>query len=183
MEKLNIYKIDLDYINYLKEFEPNICHPKDFGYTRPYIGILAFETSDFYYFAPLTSQTNKPEFYCVKLFNSEKQPIGGVRINNMIPISKDNSKCFKLFEYHKLLTSKNSRDVKYGNLIKQEVACLSALEVNVVIRQKAKFFYRYYKENKNVNKISNNFKLLEEKALKYEPKKEKEQSKGPELSM
>ena len=66
MSKLNIYKIDDKYIEYLKQFDKFIAEPKN---NRPYVGTLIFSNNNFYYFAPLTSKTNKPEFYCVNLCN------------------------------------------------------------------------------------------------------------------
>ena len=79
MNKFSIYKVDIEYIKYLKKFQVHVANPKDFGHTRPYIGILVFSNNKHYYFAPLTSKTNKPEFYCVKLFDENNKPIAGVK--------------------------------------------------------------------------------------------------------
>ena len=88
MDKLALYKINTKYIEYLKQYDQNVCEPKDFGRARQYIGILVYKTNDFYWFAPLTSKTKKPNFYCVKLFDSEAKPIASIRINNLVPICK-----------------------------------------------------------------------------------------------
>ena len=56
MSKLNIYKIDSKYIEYLQQFEKCIAEPKN---NRPYIGILVFSSNNFDYFAPLTSKNKQ----------------------------------------------------------------------------------------------------------------------------
>lgn len=50
------------YIKYLRQHDKNVCDPKDFGHTRPYVGILVYESNDFYWFAPLTSKTKNQNF-------------------------------------------------------------------------------------------------------------------------
>ena len=166
MSKLNIYKIDSKYIEYLQQFEKCIAEPKN---NRPYIGILVFSSNNFDYFAPLTSKINKPEFYCVKLFNENGEKIAGVRINNMIPIPrKSTSKIAKQIKYGKLLKSKNHSVVKYANLLKQEVMSLNKKLIAKEIYKKARKFYNNYKYKNSIRNICLNFKKLEEKSLKYE---------------
>ena len=55
MNKLNIYKINFKYIEYLKQFEKCIVESKN---NRPCVGILVFSNNNFDYFAPLTSKIN-----------------------------------------------------------------------------------------------------------------------------
>lgn len=165
MIKLDIYEIDSKYIEYLQQFDKSIAEPKN---NRPYVGILIFSNNNFHYFAPLTSKTNKPEFYCVKLFNENGEKIAGVRINNMIPIPKKNViKIAKKIKYEKLLRSKNLSDIKYGNLLKQEVMSLNNKEIREKIYKKAKQFYDKYKYKNFIKKICLDFKKLEVKSLKY----------------
>ncbi len=136
---------------------------------RPYVGILVFSSNNFDYFAPLTSKINKPEFYYVKLFNENGEKIVGVRINNMIPISrKSTSKIAKQIKYGKLLKSKNHSVVKYANLLKQEVMSLNKKLIAKEIYKKARKFYNNYKYKNSIRNICLNFKKLEEKSLKYE---------------
>ncbi|MBQ4209297.1 type III toxin-antitoxin system ToxN/AbiQ family toxin [bacterium] len=165
MSKLNIYKIDDKYIEYLKQFDKFIAEPKN---NRPYVGTLIFSNNNFYYFATLTSKTNKPEFYCVNLCNENGEKIAGVRINNMIPIlKKDVIKIAKLIKYEKLLKSKNPFDIKYGNLLKQEVMALNKKIIKDSIYKKAKKFYNGYKYKNSIKKICCDFKKLEEKSWEY----------------
>ena len=166
--RLNIYIIDTNYVHYLEQFDRNVCDPKTLdGGSRPYVGIFLFETTDFYYFAPLTSQTNKPDFYCVKLYGPNKKAIASVRINNMIPIPKRMVNLFSVYEYQSLINSTNPKKRKYGYLLKYEVISMNHNDVKSKLEQKAKVFYRDYKVDKSLGKICNDFKLLEEKALEF----------------
>ena len=85
------------------------------------MGTLIFSNNNFYYFNPLTSKTNKPEFYCVNLCNGNGEKMAVVRINNMISmLKKDVIKIAKLIKYEDLLKSKNPSDIKYSNLLKKK---------------------------------------------------------------
>ena len=48
MDKFALYKVNTKYIKYLRQHDRNVCDPKDFGHTRPYVGILVYESNDFY---------------------------------------------------------------------------------------------------------------------------------------
>lgn len=167
MDKFDLYKVDSKYINYLRQYDMNVADPKDFGHTRPYVGIMVYESSKYYWFAPLTSKINKSEFYCVKLYDIDKKPIASVRINNLIPICKSNTNLFKNLRYDELLNSKNEADRKYGSLLKFEVESMNEPSIKISIYTKAKKFLHEYSFNENIRRISNNFPLLEEKALEF----------------
>ena len=177
MDKFALYKVNSKYVNYLRKYDRNVSDPKDFGHTRPYVGILVYESNDFYWFAPLTSKTNKPEFYCVKLYDKEQKPIAGVRINNLIPISKNQNNLYKIFDYTKFTKSKNPKDKSYGALLEMEVKSMNEPLIKIDIYTKAKRFLNEYSFNENIRKISNNFPLLEQKALEFSLSKDKKKEK------
>ena len=177
MDKFDLYKVNSKYIEYLRQYDRNVCEPKDFGHTRPYVGIMVFESRDYYWFAPLTSKTNKPEFYCVKLYDEDRKPIAGVRINNLIPISKNNTDLFKNIRYDKLLNSENLKDKRYGTLLKFEVQSMNEPSIKIDIYTKAKMFLNEYSFNESIRKISNNFPLLEKKALEFNLSRDKKKEK------
>ena len=171
-KRLKIYSIDTSYIYSLKQFDTHVCnHKEEHDYERPYVGILVFETSNFYYFAPLTSQKNKSDFYCVKLNDQQGEPVGGVLINNMIPIPKEALNLFSMINVQTYLTSPLPADQDYGELLRNEILDMNTENRNTQIHKKAKRFYRDYKYDKSIHNVCNDFKLLEEKALKYVEKK------------
>ena len=177
MDKFALYKVSTKYIKYLRQHDRNVCDPKDFGHTRPYVGILVYESNDFYWFAPLTSKTNKPKFYCVKLYDTERRPIASVRINNLIPICKNKNALYKIFDYTKLINSKDPKDKSYGALLELEVKSMNEPSIKIDIYTKAKMFLNEYWFNQSIRKISNNFPLLEEKALEFSLSKDKKKEK------
>lgn len=58
MDKLMLYTIKSDYVNYLKNFDPNVKNNDRNAKIRPYAGIL-FCFNDVNYFAPLCSPKPK----------------------------------------------------------------------------------------------------------------------------
>lgn len=94
MDRLRIYNINNDYINYLSQFDLNIDfnvkeHSQHF---RPYIGILLC-MNDIYYFAPLKSpkqKYNKKMKSHIDIILIEDGKKGVINLNDMIPIMKEN---------------------------------------------------------------------------------------------
>ena len=82
-------------------------------------------------------------------------------------MKKDVIKIAKLIKYEKLLKSKNPFDIKYGNLLKQEVMALNKKIIKDSIYKKAKKFYNGYKYKNSIKKICCDFKKLEEKSWEY----------------
>ena len=167
MKELDIYKVDINYIAYLKSFDNDVCEPKDQNKMRPYIGVIALESEYFYYFAPLTSKTNKPDYYCIKIRNKNNIVIGGIRINNMIPIKKEYNNLFNRVDIKALMNSNDKYNVLYGNLLLQEFNYIRKEKVTKAIVTKAKYFYHNYKYNRSLQKLCCNFPLLEELAIRY----------------
>lgn len=108
---LEIYSLSQDYIDYLSKFDDKICRTKgDLPFGRKYIGIV-LEINNTSYFAPLTSsiwkidaKTKEPildnngskilkkHFTDVYLKDRHGKYIGGIKINNMIPVDLINNK-------------------------------------------------------------------------------------------
>ena len=167
MRNFEIYKINLDYIKYLMLFDSNVCFPKEEGYERPYVGIFIFETSNFYYFAPLSSQKYKSDQYCVKLKDPNGETIGNVRVNNMIPIPKSRKDLFHILKYQSYINSENSKDRNYGHILRYEMHYLQIKRVKKKIWSMANYFYKNYRLNVWIQTYCNNFPLLEQKAMEY----------------
>ena len=167
VKRLKIYSINLGYIYYLKKFDDKVCDPKEDHHERPYIGTILFETSNFYYFAPLTSQKDKPEFFCVKLYDQKGEIIAGVLINNMIPIPKNSISLYQMINTNTYTSSSDMDDWKYGELLKNELLSMNEKKQNRLIHQKAKIFYRDYKYNERIKNCCVDFELLEQKSLLY----------------
>ena len=88
--------------------------------------------------------------------------LGALNFNNMIPVTDNNYYLIDMDNPNKL------NDIKYYNLLLDQLAWLN--EHNLQVRKKSERLYNLY-NNKKLNKtIFNrccNFKLLEEKCMKY----------------
>lgn len=164
--KLNFYKVDNDYIEYLSQFDKHIAYNKE--EKRPYIGVVII-VEEHYYFAPLFSPkqkhiTYKDNLTFFKIFNAKtKNNLGIIRFSDMIPVPQENIS---------LLDFKN-RSYGYKRLLSEQYSCINKTENKKKIIEKAEKIYsivtknsksklaRFYKE------LSCDFKLLEQKSIEY----------------
>ena len=159
-----IVRVDSEYCDYLRQFDVKIAYNKNEKKTRPFVGIL-FEINSCEYYAPLSSP--KPKHQKMKntidFLKIKEGKLGAVNFNNMIPV-KENNYC--LVDLSNKLTS--ATEEKYQKLLKEQLAWLNA-NYNQV-KNKSMKLYKLYNEGKLSHNIYNrccNFKLLEEKCLKY----------------
>ena len=173
MIRLNIYNINNEYIQYLSQFDLNI----DFNaknnskHMRPYIGIV-LEINDYYYFAPLKSPKTKfssgmKKHIDIVLIEDGKK--GVINLNDMIPIAKYNVNVLKKLEYN-INNTDTIEDIKYKNLIQDQIEWCNKIENKTIILKKAKRLYYLYEKLPKYNKLKVrccNYKLLEKKAIDY----------------
>lgn len=182
---MNIYTIDENYIQYLKQFDERVPDTKgETSFGRKYVGTI-IEVKSHYYFAPLTSRTTRKNKYTGKieprknftdvyLWGHKGRPLGALKINNMVPIPKKFiSIIAKEFNFNEYIKSNDSNKKQYGYLIYNQFQILSKNNINIEneIFNKAIGFYEMRKPKyQKYSPLCCNFKLLEEKALEYDPK-------------
>jgi protein AbiQ len=164
--KLNFYIIDNDYINYLSKFEKHIAYNKN--EKRPYIGVVLI-IEEHYYFAPLFSPKPKHKNYknnlsFFRIFNKNKEDLGIIRFSDMIPVLQE---CVYLIDT-------KGKNYGYKRLLAEQYSYINQAKNREKIMEKAEKIYNLViKENSKsktaifYNKISCNFKLLEDKCEKY----------------
>ena len=164
MNKLKIVKVNEDYCNFLRKYDSKIIYNTKEKSSRPFIGIL-FEVDKFKYFAPLTSPkikhlTMKDTIDFMKINKGE---LGAINFNNMIPLIENT--------YTKIELNRKVSDLenlKYQKLLIEQYLWLNSRYVQIC--RKAERLYKYYYQNrlpKNIKERCCNFKLLEEKSVKY----------------
>ena len=165
---MDIYSLDERYINYLQKFDSRVCISKlDQAFGRKYVGAV-FKINDLEYFAPLSSKVYQKHFTDVHLYDEKnKCYIGSVKLNNMIPLPKKHKNLLKEISYKKLSLSKNESERKYGALIERQYIKLNDISIKFEILLKAQKFYRSYRFNPKLKMLCCDFKLLEQKALKF----------------
>ena len=175
MNKIKIVIVNSNYCDYLRKFDNRIFdnHKKE----RPYVGVL-FNINDIEYFAPLSSpkekhklMKNSIDFHKIENVFSDygikqRQIIGVINFNNMIPLKKQNYEVINLTKKGKTLV-----ETKYYNLLFLDFLFIRANYK--ILQQKAYNIYNKYINNKLSDKVYNrccNFKLLEEKCIEYNSK-------------
>lgn len=161
--------IDTNYIDYLRQFDNKVCYNKDKIHTRPYVGVL-FKLKEFLYFAPLTSSgknqklKNSPKKESMTFFPIKNCLLGGVNINNMIPVVKD---VYKVVDMS-VSTEDDYSEKEYKSMLIEQLEFLKSKEKK--LRTKANILYNMKTQGKIVgdkNNVICDFKLLEEKASEY----------------
>lgn len=162
MNKLKLYRIDIEYIKYLYKFDNRVQYNpnKEDNYTakRPYLGIV-LNVNGLNYFVALEHprkqhQKMKNNPFLFKIHNGKYGILG---FNNMIPVKQNELVKFDI----------NKENEKYKQiLISQYHFCNKHIEE---IIQKANSTYKKRIEGKNkfINKVCCDFKLLEEKCVSY----------------
>lgn len=158
MKNLKIYYIDEGYINYLRQFDPNVAYNKNT--TRPYIGIV-YTYNNYNYFAPLASP--KPKHMNIKskaidIYKIKDGELGVVNINNMIPTPIE--------ELTEVLPT--IKDMKYKKMLEEQLTFLNNHKSELF--KKINHFQNMYRKghlSDNILKRSCNFILLEEKFGQY----------------
>ncbi len=160
MNKLRLYRIDIEYIKYLYSFDNRIQYNPnqidEYTKRRPYLGIV-LEVDNFKYFVPLehpriNHQKMKNNVYIFKIHNGKYGILG---FNNMIPVKVDDLIEFDI----------NKENEAYKQiLISQYHFCNKHIKE---IQERAKTTYRKSQENGFFKRVCCNFKLLEEKCKEY----------------
>ncbi len=164
MEELLFYTIDKNYIKYLGEFDKHISYNKEeVGHSRPYLGIV-LKIDDYEYFVPLYSYKehyekykNNPSFFFV--YDRKNKPLAIIKFSSMIPVPK-NIKVANLLEY-------NQQNEKYKSLIAAEYRYINANKKEIYKRANKMYIIVTRHKNNFLKTISCDFKLLEEKCIKY----------------
>lgn len=155
---MQICHIREDYVNYLREKEPNVLLNKNEA--RPYVGIV-LKINRYTYYVPLSSpkekhkkMKNTKDFH--KISNGE---YGVINFNKMIPVPEE---CIIYFDF------RDEQNSKYRLLLQKQYKCISKMED--VIRRKSNIVYNIFNTvddkltqyDLRVKKRCCDFKLLEE---------------------
>ena len=138
--------------------------PSRISENKTLIGIL-FKIDACEYFAPLSSpkikhKTMKNTLDFIKIKGGE---LGALNFNNMIPVNRDNYSLVDLNRETLTISEK-----KYQKLLREQLAWLNANYDQV--KNKSFKLYELYNKGKlpqNIKSRCCDFKLLEEKCLKY----------------
>ncbi len=164
---LIIVRLDINYCNYLRQFDNKVPYNYGEKELRPFIGVL-FKVNDLMYFAPLSSPKPKhlkmrSKLDFLKLNNGK---LGAINFNNMLPVTEKN--IIKI-DLDKDCVTK--AEEKYIKLLNEQLYWLNRNSIKLY--EKSKKIYDKYLSgtlDSNIAKRCCNFKLLEEKCDEYNNK-------------
>lgn len=159
-----LVKIEQRYTDYLRQFDHRVSINIDNTYVRPYVGVL-FTVQGKEYFAPLTSSgkgkklKDNPKPESVTFFPIDNCKLGGINLNNMIPV---------VVAAYSQFDIANEPNPKKKLFLQKQVRILRKQEKNII--GKAKKLYNLKIKGTlypNYDSVTCDFKLLEEKAKLY----------------
>ena len=163
-EKILLVRIDSKYCDYLRKFDDKVPYNYDKKQLRPFVGVL-FKVNNCSYFAPLSSP--KPKHLKLKnkldFLKIDDGKLGAINFNNMLPVGKKN-----IIEIDLNKNTTNKSEEKYIKLLKEQLYWLNR-NANKLYDKSQKLYNKYINGtlSYNITKMCCNFKLLEEKCLKY----------------
>lgn len=157
---MELYKVDINYCNYLHYYEPKIPYIENEKENRPFIGVV-LNVNGKNFFAPLTSPKKKhlvmkdmQDFLKIDGGN-----LGGINLNNMMPIPK---------RYLQKIDLYNLTDIKYKNMLRKQIKWINQNQLR--INNRAKNLYYLILNGHTTKELLNrccDFKLLERKCSEY----------------
>ena len=157
---MNLYKVDMEYYNYLHYYESKIPYIENEKQNRPFIGIV-LNVNGKNFFAPFTSPIKKHTLMkdmqdFLKIDNGK---LGGINLNNMMPIPRSCLIEIKISDID---------DIKYKYMLKSQ---MKWIEINRLrINNRARNLYYLILNNHATFELMErccNFRLLEKKCDDY----------------
>ena len=177
---MNWINVNEDYLDYLRETEGRIPRT-DYGTDKykPFFGIL-FEVDDLYYITQVShpqqwhrNLKQQKDFY--KLFDP-KNPnrlIAVVNLNYMFPIPKEQTTPFVKKDIHTYRTFKTEMEKsKYIDLLDTELSVINSMDLGTKAQELYKL--KYDVPDNVVSKRCIDFKAMEQLAVKYNNKENKD---------
>ena len=158
--KIELYRVDIEYYNYLHYYEPKIPYVENEKHNRPFIGII-LNVNGKNFFAPLTSPKKKHLIMkdMQDFLKIDSGKLGGINLNNMMPIPKC---CLEKINLYTI------KDYKYRNMLKSQMEWINQNELR--IQNRARNLYYLILNKHTTEALLNrccNFRLLEEKCNEY----------------
>ena len=163
-KELKLVKIDINYCNYLRQFDNRVPYNYSKKQNRPFVGVL-FEVQGCKYFAQLSSPKSKHVKIKSKIdfMKIDNGKLGAINFNNMIPVDNKN------IEYINFDIIKKSKEEKqYLKLLKEQLFWLNRRKEKIY-NNSEEIYHRYTNNRlpRNIKDRCCNFPLLEEKCMEY----------------
>ena len=153
---MELYKVDMEYYNYLHYYESKIPYIENEKKNRPFVGIV-LNVNGKNFFAPLTSP--KPKHIVMKdmqdFLKIDNGKLGGINLNNMMPIPKS---------YLTKISINQIRNYKYRNMLKMQIEWINKNELRISNRARNLYYLILHNHTtKDLLMRCCDFRLLERK--------------------
>ena len=166
-QDLILVTIDTDYCDYLRKYDSRVSYNSGNKEARPFVGAL-ITIEDMMYFAPLASPKPKhlnPKMEkIVDFIRIDNGVLGGINLNNMIPVTEKNVNRVDL----KIKSTDSTEEIQYKSLLLKQLEWLITHDEK--ISDKTKTLYDFHLSGKMWPALKErccDWKLLEEKCKEY----------------
>lgn len=120
---MELYKVDIEYYNYLHYYEPKIPYLEKEKENRPFVGVI-LNVNGKNFFAPLTSPKKKHLIMkdMQDFLKIDGGRLGGINLNNMMPIPKS---------YLEKIEINTLKDEKYKMMLKKQMKWINQNELRI----------------------------------------------------
>lgn len=153
---MELFKVDINYCNYLHYYEEKIPYIKDEKENRPFIGVV-LNVNGKNFFAPLTSPKRKHIIMndMQDFLKIDGGRLGGINLNNMMPIPR---------RYLESINIKYLTDIKYKRMLKNQIRWINQNELRIHNRARNLYYLILNGHaTEELKKRCCNFRLLEKK--------------------
>lgn len=153
---MELYRANIEYCNYLHYYEPKIPYIENEKENRPFIGVV-LNVNGKNFFAPLTSPKKKHIIMkdMQDFLKIDSGKLGGINLNNMIPIPK---------RYLEKIDINELKDKKYSYMLKNQIEWINKNTLRIQNRARNLYYLILYGHtSKELLNRCCDFVLLEKK--------------------
>ena len=142
MNKLRLYEINQDYLNYLHSIDNKVSLEHKQANKRKFVGIV-LEINDIKYFAPLSSPKEKHKRLKenIDIYKIKNGELGVINFNNMIPV---NDRLFTMVDLSKI------KQVSYRYLMLEQLRIFND-DYEKITKKAKKIYSLRYKSYFNIS--------------------------------
>ena len=171
-EHLSWNVLSKKYVEYLQRYD-SLVQNIDYGDNeiKPYIGIV-LQINNFNYYVPISSA--KEKHYKMKegkdfiIIKEHSKILGILNLNNMIPVLLSEASALKYNSINNYRKFKDKKErYEYISLLDKEMKIINARIKEICTKARKLYDEKNNNPNSRLSKRCCNFKLLEEKSIKY----------------
>lgn len=154
--KFQFYDVDVEYLNYLRQFEPRLPQVLYEHHNKFVCGVV-FEKNGLPYVVPVSSNT-RPQKTSIIIKNRRNQPISSLRFSFMFPCPA---------EFLKYKNFKQEASDSYRRWLQEEIRYCNSRREKLHNKAEYTYFHRCIEPKEPFVTVCCDFDLLEDKCREY----------------